>query len=85
MQAGVYGYPESRSSWWRSMATVVLGREPSERQERSMDALNRWVLLGCWARTVTAPCLPWVLHQKQWIGTCLPSGILEINFSCWAM
>ena len=38
----MYGAPESRSSWWRSMATVVLGRESSERKERSMDALNRW-------------------------------------------
>lgn len=42
LQAGVYGYGGERSSsWWVSMAAVLIGREPSEREERSLDALNR--------------------------------------------
>ena len=39
-QSGVYGYAESRSLWWRTMASA-LWREPTEREARSMEALNR--------------------------------------------
>ena len=36
----MYGYAESRSLWWRTMASA-LWREPTEREARSMEALNR--------------------------------------------
>jgi hypothetical protein len=41
-QAGVYGYGGERSSnWWVSMASLVIGRETSEREERNLEVLNR--------------------------------------------
>jgi hypothetical protein len=41
-QSGVYGYSESRSLWWRTMAAALMpGREPTEREARSLEALNR--------------------------------------------
>ena len=38
----MYGYSESRSAWWRTMAAALMpGREPTEREARSPEALNR--------------------------------------------
>ncbi|BDA50748.1 probable Sn1-specific diacylglycerol lipase alpha at N-terminal half [Coccomyxa sp. Obi] len=40
--AGVYGYGGERSSnWWVSMASALIGRERSEREERNLEVLNR--------------------------------------------
>ncbi|EIE20387.1 alpha/beta-hydrolase [Coccomyxa subellipsoidea C-169] len=40
--AGVYGYGGERSSnWWVSMASALIGRETSEREERNLEVLNR--------------------------------------------
>ena len=41
-QAGVYGYGGERSSnWWVSMASLLIGRETSEREEHNLEILNR--------------------------------------------